>query len=207
MKDKSIPFGTPMIRALLDGRKSMTRRIFKPQPEMIGERDCRVMGQQGSVDYLMREIAPRYWMRFKVGDRVYVKEASTRNGGLLQFVADHETTLHPWPAHWTRDPQRSTYLPRRASRLTLHVTAVKVERLQEISDEDALAEGVDTSEAIPGQDFDIDGNWWPGGPKRLFQRLWDSIHGPGAWVQNPWVAAISFRAVRANIDAPPPEKP
>jgi hypothetical protein len=79
-------------------------------------------------------------------------------------------------------------MPRWASRITLKVTGVKVERLQEISEEDAKAEGVKR----PVKVCDDDGTSYTDG----FGDLWESIHGPGAWEKNPWVAAISFERVK-----------
>ena len=95
----------------------------------------------------------------------------------------------------------SIYMPRWASRLTLTVTDVRVERLQDISEADAIAEG--------GRPFfDRENPEMMGivpvaplrGPVHDFRRLWNSIHGPEAWAANPWVVAVSFRAARRNID-------
>lgn len=109
------------------------------------------------------------------------------------------------------------HMPRWASRLTLHVTEVRVQRLQEISEEDARAEGIERSTAVPG-------NWrvycetpmpFSGAaptvlshgrgvvtsdPRHSYATLWDSINGPGSWDANPWVAAYTFAVERCNID-------
>jgi hypothetical protein len=93
-------------------------------------------------------------------------------------------------AVWSKRP--SIHMPRWASRLTLIVTDVRVQRLQDISEEDAMAEGPDLDRG--------DGRLNP--TYRLaFSNLWDSINGPGAWARNDWVAAYSFTVHRANIDA------
>lgn len=99
----------------------------------------------------------------------------------------------------------SIHMPRWASRITLEVEAVRVERLQEIGGDDAIAEGVDpaphrcgcercalTSELCPATASSIIED---------FGHLWDSIHGAGAWAANPWVAALTFRVHRCNVDA------
>lgn len=92
-------------------------------------------------------------------------------------------------------------MPRWASRLTLIVTDVRVERLQDISEDDAIAEGV--------EEVSDDGPVLTGIPcgtiyadhRSAFRDLWNSLHGPGSWDANPWVAAITFRPVFANIDS------
>lgn len=109
----------------------------------------------------------------------------------------------------------SIHMPRWASRLTLLVTAVKIERVQDISEEDAKAEGMvfvdhglnrygqqcegwhsDKAEAERGPDFCL------GTARFAFGNLWEKLHGPDAWAQNPFVVAITFRVIKANIDAP-----
>ena len=96
-----------------------------------------------------------------------------------RYAADDETG---WQHGW----KPSIHMPRWASRLTLEITDVRVERLNEISEEDAIAEGVS-----------VDGVGNPGGPMRVHQRafkiLWNQINGPDSWAANPWVWAITFR--------------
>jgi len=106
--------------------------------------------------------------------------------------ADGEMPNHP--EHGRALWRPSIYMPRWASRLTLLVTDVRVQRLQDISEADAIAEGI-----IPtanSQTIDCATER----PSDGFRALWNSIHGPEAWDANPWVAAISFDVVRANID-------
>jgi hypothetical protein len=87
-------------------------------------------------------------------------------------------------------PRPSIHMPRWASRLTLKVNDVKVERLKDISEEDAKAEGVRPK--LPD---------WPGTPFRLaFRDLWNNINGPDAWDRSDWVVAISFDVIRQNVD-------
>lgn len=99
----------------------------------------------------------------------------------------------------------SIHMPRWASRLTLIVEGVKVERLQDISEDDAVAEGLWYSET-----GDAAGFWFAsqsmegpcgGGSVECYARLWEHLHGPEAWEANPWVVAITFRGIKANIDA------
>lgn len=194
MTDKPIIFSAPMIRALLDGRKTQTRRILKPQPpEGLMPERMAIAGEAQPVG------AP--WSRC---DRLWVREAFVRyydlddndmrvgplkiayraDGGFRWLDADTDTfrDTPPW--------KPSIHMPRWASRLTLIVTDVRVQRLQDINEADARSEGW---KAPP------DGviGWHPIG---WFSDLWNSIHGPDAWDANPWVAALTFTVHKKNID-------
>ena len=192
MTDRPIIFSAPMVRALLSGSKTQTRRIIKPQPDEDG---------------LAREIAGgwfdtsgRKYPLAEPGDRLYVRENfclslpcgtpvyhATLGQKLLAECSDIK---------W----KPSIHMPRTLSRLTLEVTGVKVERLQDISEEDAKAEGVEAG--------DYDDNEWlrshPYGAE--FWNLWDSLNakrdgGIYAWAANPWVVAPQFAVHHANIDS------
>jgi len=99
----------------------------------------------------------------------------------------------------------SIHMPRWASRITLRVTDVKVERLQDISEGDAQAEGIYWSEEFegwtsgrgPDETCDFHGQW----ATKSFMKLWCSLHGDGAWDSNPWVVAVSFERIPARADA------
>ncbi len=183
------------VRALLDGRKTMTRRLAALPPKKIGGRPM-----TGCV-------SP--WQRVQPGDRLWVRENFRETeggvirdgaGGQMDYIepsVEYMADGIPSGRRWTP----SIHMPRWASRLTLVVTAKKIERLQEISDDDSLAEGVDLNGAVAGHDFNIDHEWWPGGPRRQFERLWRSLHGPDSWDANPEVIALTFRVVRANVDS------
>lgn len=176
------------VRALLDGRKTMTRRLAALPPKKIGGR-------------LMTGCVSS-WTRVQPGDRLWVREAWAPDFDGAALWRESRWGSEPFspedkPVKW----RPSIHMPRWASRLTLIVTATKIERLQEISDDDSLAEGVDLNGAVAGHDFNIDHEWWPGGPRRQFERLWRSLHGPDSWDANPEVVALTFRVVRANIDS------
>ena len=106
------------------------------------------------------------------------------------------------PTHgdWTR-PRSSIHMPRWASRLTLLVTDVRVQRLQEISDSDCRAEGLPMKEVagVTCWSESQNGPWTPS-EALAFSHLWNSLHGPDAWHANPWVCALSFTVHRCNID-------
>lgn len=218
MADRPILFSGPMVRALLAGTKTQTRRTFNPQPTMHEAGDCTVNGHRGSVDYLMREIAPKHWLRIAVGDRLYVREAWRPSYGAegwredLGRVArpadfDPQTTAIEYLADGTRelggDNRPGIHMPRWASRITLTVTDVRVERLQDISEADAKAEGANFF--VPANHLSHGGwshdEWYVSETaKQSYEGLWDRINGEGAWSANPWVAAYTFTVEHGNID-------
>ena len=194
MTEKPILFSGPMVRAILEGHKTMTRRVLPiVGPKNLGDTHC------NNIE------TPRY----DVGNRLWVREAwraelswqslkpsDIPQGAAIFYEADKSKTDNGIGAKFPGKLRPSMFMPRWASRITLEVTGVKVERLNEITDNDALAEGVDGAvPATPGIDIDIDGDFWPGGPVRMFLRLWESINGPGSWDANPWVAAYTFKRV------------
>lgn len=207
MADRPIIFSAPMVQALLAGRKTQTRRIINPQPTDEAVADGSFVA---NANRLIRP-AP---IRYAVGDRLYVREAWHTNssedgkppseideGEFIWYVADGEGGM---PISRMRP---SIHMPRWASRLTLLVTEVRVQRLQDISEEDARAEGCFVGKAS-GRVFENEAGMHFGGPQWTSARdwyadLWDTIHGADAWSANPWVVAVSFTAHLGNIDALP----
>lgn len=204
MTDKPIIFSGPMVRALLEGRKTQTRRILKPQPDTTSDPSGR--GAWGSINRYgywlpVAEIQP-----YAVGDRLWVREALV-NGSQLVYAADDEVVVRPQSAwNWTFSQQKipSIHMPRWASRITLTVTAVKVEQLHDISEEDARAEGVERLKSGRGYSSAKHGHAavhfgvYHAFAKEAFKELWNTIHGPDAWQQNPWIVAVSFAPVKAT---------
>ena len=207
MADKPIIFSAPMVRALLDGRKTQTRRVLKPQPNMLnGGRPL----NDGRGSYSIEA----GWKHLPCtrGDRLWVREAFR---GSKDYDAYPPREWSHWPVHYEADGapdprdevgengklRSSIHMPRWASRLTLTVTDVRVQRLQEISGEDCLAEGVQcaTCDAMKASACHGRGCF---ASIDAYRTLWNSLHGPGAWEANPWVAAYSFTVQRGNIDAP-----
>lgn len=229
MTDRPLLFSAPMIRALLDGRKTQTRRLLKGAPvepayqAVLNERDqWRFVAD--TPDLRGDEGAD---LRFEVGDRIWVKETWS---GIFWSPEDidgrareyHETPKvertkdlssgvfyredeqrKPWRLQFVPEVQwtPSIFMPRWASRLTLTVTDVRVQRLQEISWGDAIAEGCPGTIG-PNPDFPDE---WDPSPPEEYAALWDSINdpagcGPKGWMANPWIVAISFTVEQCNIE-------
>jgi hypothetical protein len=196
MSDRPIIFSAPMVRALIDGRKTQTRRVLKPQPV-----PCLSWSEPPAGTYPSAKGWSR--LRYAPGDRLYVREAFSyetldvdRNGFMAPWYwADG----NPVSGDWTR-PKPSIHMPRWASRLTLTVTEVKVQRLTDISEADAVAEGVRRFGPMWGVEQDSGHGAASNTAAGCFRLLWNSLHGPDAWDANPWVAAISFTVEPRNID-------
>lgn len=196
--DRPIIFSAPMVRALLAGRKTQTRRPIEPEEAGTPLSQGSILVTDGGG--FVRQVVGHFRPRWGAGDRLWVKEATRRAPHLWVYDADGAEV--PWPgrqamATWTRDTGAAMYLPRAASRITLIVERVRIERLQDISCADAIAEGI--APVANSETIDCD----TPDPREDYRSLWSIIHGKDAWDANPWVAAISFRVILANIDAPP----
>lgn len=198
MKERPILFSAPMVRAILDGRKTQTRRVMKVQPgDVLWRSNGRDWLWLDNDDGPLTEPAPCIRCPFgAVGDRLWVREtwrSERRNDGarMVRFNADNSVEERPsaheapydtvWRRGLTDRWRPSIHMPRWASRITLEVTGVRVERLQDISEDDAKAEGVSGP-------FDALFT-----PKVRFEALWESINGLDAWDANPWVWVVEFR--------------
>lgn len=201
MTDRPILFSSPMVRALLDGRKTMTRRLAwrrckNPQrlPQNAVARRFSKTGCAG-----MYWEAPTLWQKVEPGDRLWCREGH----GIVSWP--------PWDAPYciyrTADPspqeapvkwRPSIHMPRWASRLTLIVTATRIERLQDISGTEAFEEGCN----YRGSDGELHhAGDHPSYSVLSFKFLWDSLHGEGTYDANPEVVALSFTVNKCNIDA------
>jgi hypothetical protein len=196
MKERPILFSAPMVRALLDGRKTQTRRVIKPQPEMkdfgnglmpwmpIGgvnaDRWPCPYGEPGDI-LRVRETA---WERPERTIRMMRDGADTWPPYVYDadgISEEEHAQLKAWG--WKRRP--SIHLPRLGSRIKLEITAIRVERLQDISEADSFAEG------IPGELLHRAQGWAPG----AYRFLWEQINGPDSWTENPWVWVIEFKRI------------
>ena len=227
MSDKPILLSGPMVRALLDGRKTQTRRILKPQPDMAKiSQPCHPEPRgNGRWVWMACDDRPGYSfatadfkVRFEKGDRLYVRETwqgfnetrgaviaykATCDGDSFDFAAEDGAVQRLTVKKW----RPGIHMPRWASRLTLTVTDVRVQRLQEISPEDARDEGVDRRSKSVRQ-------FWLFGATAEereaiylracvweYEQLWNDINGAGSWTANPWIVALTFTVEQRNIGA------
>ncbi len=239
MSERGIIFSSAMVRALLDGRKTQTRRILKPAPPAwVYPGDApgySCLTPKGHIEFRGRYIDPDgvdhgpaskfIKLPFLKGDRLWVREtwavASIYDGKKPSEINPHRIPLYcgiRYAANQERlgiKDRPSFFMPRWASRLWLEVTDVRVQRVQEISDTDAQAEGIERDLLHPdlwqrgplsGDQNNVDCTAFP---KLAYRSIWEGLHEkPGKrWVDNPWVVAVTFKVHRENIDLPVPRCP
>lgn len=232
-KERPILFSGAMVRALIEGSKTQTRRIVKDNPPtdwvpvvgcyhptVVDKRGEEVPGAEvfGASDENYGRVCPYG----QPGDRLWVREtwgvvsgAWAENGNLTDWTPDRPTTAinempfgsgyysghviyaadgsHEWAGDDDGFGERSAWhpsihMPRAASRILLEITAVRVERLQDISEADAIAEGCRNTTHLPCGRF----------ANENFEHLWWSIHGDDSWEANPWVWVVEFQRVEAD---------
>jgi hypothetical protein len=209
MKESPILYTTENVKAILEGRKTQTRKVIKPQPYMTvdmgkehlawiisgfrtAEEISRYCPYGQAVDHLwVRET----WMAEKQYD--HLKPSDIPQGSMIWFKTDNLTTHI-----YVGKNRPSIFMPRWVSRITLEITEVRVERVQQISQEDAVEEGVIFMGGIA--DNYEDAPWCASlkdqepykYPSAAYGRLWDSINGKKyPWSTNPFVWCISFKVV------------
>lgn len=204
MEERPILFSGPMVRAILGGRKTQTRRVVKPSAnqkryvkktwvreptqsewnEMAGTAAAVLIGQG---DY---EHCPYG----KPGDRLWVRESFVTINREIVYAAGYQTSRPYLGCKW----KPSIHMPRWASRITLEITGIRLERVQDISNEDAFSEGC---RAYPDREYWNEDHGGPvvlaDTPRDEFKYLWDSINAKRGygWDKNPWVWAIGFSLV------------
>lgn len=200
MKQRPIIFNTEMVRAILDGRKTQTRRPMNPQPKPDNETSkggywfpCAAFQSMVHVedfkDPLCRGMASDACPICSVGDHLWVRETfqyglCTKSG--LAYKATHKPSNLDEGWNEVIKWKPSIHMPRWAARIILEVTDIRVERLQDISERDAWAEGFD------GYDDDVTGG--KNGYSE-FCEAWQSIYGEQSWQSNHWVWVIEFKVI------------
>lgn len=232
MADRPILFSASMVRAIIEGRKTQTRRVIKlPHNNPLGSWEPTTVGGDG-VYYRDGAAAPKLnciWHtrtgeciapKIQAGDRLWVREAVVGEelpdglDGVRYLaddafvpIADTAGSVENWlDLHWYGRQARSAelrgrsvpsiHMPKWASRVTLIVTDVRVEQLQDISEDDAAAEGWPAPEVRAKTGIAEIRDAYPIG---WYAALWESINGLGSWQENPWVAAYTFRPILSNI--------
>lgn len=212
VKERPIPFSAPMVRAILEGRKTVTRRAIKVQPHIDASGNFCVgssnYGQDGYGKPVTKHFVNGCCPFGKPGDRLWVRETWAADAQ-VDAVAPRDLSQGE-PIHYAADGaarqtgcamikpgkgRPSIHMPRWVSRILLEITAVRVERLQDITPEQITAEGVSTcGEAIWGS------QWWVDAPDQAiedarngFADLWTSTGGD--WNANPWVWVVEFKRV------------
>lgn len=223
MKERGMIFNGEMVRALLDGRKTQTRRIMAPQPADDIERcifpNPEAIGWKSSLRHKHGSTTAHFCHYGKPGDRIWVRE--TFQGPLFDYdlmdsyckdptpfekpeFCVYKADGVPAPEFYDADDELhccwrpSIHMPRWASRILLEITNVRVERLNSIHDVDAMREGIQNLTTCSHADFGIPGAVNAQHPVRAFQLLWESIYGADSWRANPWVWVIEFKRVEGG---------
>ncbi len=222
MADRPILFSGPMIKALLAGRKTQTRRLIGfPGIEKVLDFVKVATDNEGRPVYEMKDAAGQFVARpagkglvdyhfsprIGVGDRLWVRETWSHSGDHVFSISEARRALTGWAIYQADENNDyphakywpSIHMPKEFSRMTLIVTDVRVERLQDISEADAIAEGAKqySSSTKLSRPFNPD---WKGIYREGYAELWNEINGAGSWEANPWVAAYTFRVIKQNID-------
>lgn len=210
VKARPILFSAPMVRALIAGTKTQTRRVCKPAMEQALSYVATIPGADAWGDE--EGLGTTFYCPYgKPGDLLWVREAWAVKrhepclaherdyqeliSPTIRFLADRECRkidgnrtsglgIYRGPVEKGRP---SIHMPRWASRLTLRITDVRVQRLQNISEFDSVSEGVETRHPCVQSVID-------------FGRLWVEINGPDSWTANPWIWALTFEVLHANVD-------
>lgn len=201
MKEHPILFSASMVRAILDGSKTQTRRIVKNQPSISGENTLWHIDKcpYGRAGY-------RLWVR-ETFRPIYPQDPTYNNGDPIEYDyratykhGDRSGDFLGIPKIW----RPSIHMPRKASRITLEITRVRVERLQDISEADAIAEGIEsltyggltTYRNYSLTDELAEVSPMLESPIQSYKSLWEFINGAGSWDANPWVLVVEFKQIK-----------
>lgn len=194
MIDRPILFSAPMVRAILEGRKTQTRRVVK------GVDNDNRMRSKKIVTHVMDAHKVGLCPYGQPGDRLWVRET----WGMRPVAAGHidkpskKFVIYRADGFTSAIPERwrpSIHMPRWASRITLEIVSVRVERLNEISEQDAMAEGIIGPHHLSSEWSCGDSKWFSSTVK-AFSNLWESINGADSWAVNPWVWVVEFKRVQ-----------
>ena len=211
MRERPILFSAPMIQAILSGSKTQTRRLLKAKTL----RDLELGHQLGECFALEdpRSIDCGYIQSFcpygQIGDQLWVRESWYQKGTVCRSYPDddeyhffgHKQAAYvadgDAPKDWTVKKRPSIHMPRWASRIQLEITNIRVERLNDISEQDAAAEGIENIQSSP-EFSEWYGTKSGGNSYAAFKYLWLSINGPDSWAMNPWVWVVEFKVIQGG---------
>jgi hypothetical protein len=191
MNEKPMLFSSPMIRAILDGTKKQTRRVVTlPKDHSWGDLfDGQVVYKNDHFnEFSVDELRCPYG---QVGDQLWVRETFSNTEYRTAYKADQDDGIHCLVKKWAP----SIHMPRWASRIQLEITDIRVERLNDISEEDAIAEGVEIKVKRIVKPYSYPIQYVPIAPVDWYKDLWEQINGADSWNANPWVWAINFRRI------------
>lgn len=212
MKSRPILFSGAMVRAILDGSKTQTRRVVKLTDS--GRVKAAGSARNWHLDDPNAVLACPYG---QPGDRLWIRETWAQSSGDNRDEKSGEGNRAVYRADWIGPSldglwKPSIHMPRWASRITLEIFSVRVEQLQEISDEDSVAEGIKAFHIGDQNAYGLnpdDRDTMHATGKDAYRALWESINGPGSWTANPSVWVVEFRRleVMANseLSQPRPE--
>jgi hypothetical protein len=241
MADKPILFSTPMVKAILEGRKTQTRRLMQPQLEDCSGKHAEyseAIWRDEPMQLIESKTDNGYWYcalcgngagyknkfhgvkcRWQVGDKLYVRETFRKyyhvdehgythfDKEILEYAADSPPMIYQMDGDGCIEQNKdgsekfipwkpSIHMPKSAARIWLEITDIRVERLQDISEEDAKAEGVELKDYfhIPADGIE----YMAHSHKQAFETIWQSINGPDSWQSNPFVWVINFTVLSTH---------
>lgn len=207
VKEHPILFSAPMVRALLEGRKTVTRRLVKPLPILYDSATGPMWGHEHLAGHFAEHVfgacLAKLLPKYEVGQRLWVKEAlrgvidtkldATEEMPIAAYAADGAHIWNPdkfrVPWRWKKPTLPSMFMPRCLSRLTLEIVGVRVERLKQISGADCILEGFEPTMR----------NETPAVER--FRELWDELNPQTPWESNPWVWRIEFSVANNSLPA------
>lgn len=204
MKERPILFSTPMVAALLEGRKTQARRIIKDVDALTTTID-RYNKTGNWIMWYDRKVIRQFRSKYNNGDVLWVRETfipPMKYGTINRYIYKANEDLDCFKGYW----KSSIFMPKAVCRIKLLVKNIRVERLQDISEVDALEEGISSfTKDNVGFKFGLEGWHWSyqtGFPfmcsdaKLAYSNLWESINGKGSWDKNPWVWVIEFEPIK-----------
>lgn len=212
MKERPIIFNAEMVRAILEGRKTQTRRPVKPQPQMVTNNS--IEPWNGNPESLQKKLEKenKGCPFGKPGGRLWVRETYwNKVEGFCDYSGE-------WGSYYLDDfrygidnpgedyiKRPSIHMPRKASRILLEITNIRVERVQEVSEQDCISEGIkyNPDGSVIGYPFGVpffysDGKHNYTTAQEAYQALWQSIYGKDSWERNDWIWVVEFKRVEVS---------